>query len=244
MQKIKQAIIEANIEVYRYIKESLTIDDFDFTGVRGAGGDCSSVIDLKAEEIFIKHLLKFADINTEERGFVNSSSLDKEGLFIIDPIDGSDNFLSNHPYYGSCVAYVVKNNIKLAVITNFNNANCMIFDGLNKESISLENKTKIRNIEIKNPQIGIFERSYAFPKLCQALYKEDVKYRSPGAIALSLANAHNYKFVLFGGDKRDFDIKAGLFFSKDLYSYEDDEFLLVAKDFVNFQKIKEIIKEF
>ncbi|NLO18070.1 MAG: hypothetical protein GX118_07765 [Arcobacter butzleri] len=92
MQKIKQAIIEANIEVYRYIKESLTIDDFDFTGVRGAGGDCSSVIDLKAEEIFIKHLLKFADINTEERGFVNSSSLDKEGLFIIDPIDGSDNF--------------------------------------------------------------------------------------------------------------------------------------------------------
>ena len=51
MQKIKQAIIEANIEVYRYIKESLTIDDFDFTGVRGAGGDCISVIDLKAEEI-------------------------------------------------------------------------------------------------------------------------------------------------------------------------------------------------
>ncbi len=99
------------------------------------------------------------------------------------------------------------------------------------------------NIFNKTSKIAIFERAYKYPNICKKLYDNGIKWRSPGAIALSLANANNYKFILFGGKSREFDLAAGLKLCEGLNTYKNDEFLLVCENDEVFIKIKEIIKE-
>ena len=94
------AAIKANQEVLDVIKNSsheFLCEDISL----GFGGDMSKRVDLIAEDIFIKHLKVFGDILTEERGLVEG---DGEFNLIIDPIDGSNNFVSNIPYFGTSIA--------------------------------------------------------------------------------------------------------------------------------------------
>lgn len=245
MNEILQAIIDANKEVFYYINNSLKADDFGYTGIIGAGGDNSSVIDLKAEAIFVKHLLPFGDILSEESGLIisNSTSKIQHSEFVIDPLDGSDNFMSRLPYFGSSVSYEINGEVTLAVIANFCNGECIVYDGKDKTVYDLATNKEILLLESKNPKIGVFERAYKFPKICEILTNLDIKYRSPGAVALTLANAHNYQFVLFGGKMREYDLKAGFFMTKDLYRFENNKFLLISKNFEIFTKLKEFITE-
>lgn len=68
---------------------------------RGAGGDISIGADLLSEEIFITQLSAFGNIDSEEAGFMDNK---KAHTIVIDPLDGSDNFVSGIPYYGASVA--------------------------------------------------------------------------------------------------------------------------------------------
>ena len=68
---------------------------------RGAGGDISIGADLLSEEIFITQLSAFGNIDSEEAGFVDNK---QAHTIVIDPLDGSDNFVSGIPYYGASVA--------------------------------------------------------------------------------------------------------------------------------------------
>lgn len=101
MENIKNAVIKANIEVLNYLKNSLKKDDFIYTNQIGFGGDNSLKIDIIFENIFIKHLKEFGNIFSEECGL---KDFKKDITFIIDPLDGSNNFFSNLPYYGTSVA--------------------------------------------------------------------------------------------------------------------------------------------
>jgi myo-inositol-1(or 4)-monophosphatase len=246
MNEIIQAIIDANKEIFYYINNSLKADDFGYSGIIGAGGDNSSVIDLKAEAIFVKHLLPFGDILSEESGLIKSHyqlSTTNYPLFVIDPLDGSDNFMARLPYFGSSVSYEINGEVTLAVIANFCNGECIVYDGKDKTVYDLVTNKEILLLESENPKIGVFERAYKFPKMCEILTNLNIKYRSPGAVALTLANAHNYQFVLFGGKMREYDLKAGLFMTKDLYRFENNKFLLISKNFEIFTKLKEFITE-
>lgn len=245
MTDIIKAVLSANKEIYEYINNSLRAEDFGYSGIIGAGGDDSALMDIKAENIFIKHLLPYGDILSEESGYIasNSTFKIKHSKFIIDPIDGSDNFMARLPYFGSSVAYEVDGEMKLAVIGNFCNGECLVYDGKEKTIYNLKNETKNEIIEVVNPKFGIFERSYQFPQICAKLTQLGIKFRSPGAVALTLANAHNCQFVLFGGKMRDYDLKAGLFLTQDLHRFENGKFLLIAKEKEIFTKLKEIIKE-
>jgi myo-inositol-1(or 4)-monophosphatase len=80
-------------------------------------------MDLIAENIFIKHLEKLGNIYSEECGLLNTN---KEYTFIIDPLDGSNNFYSNLPYYGTSVA-IQKDGITVAgFVTNLISCNYYI----------------------------------------------------------------------------------------------------------------------
>ncbi len=245
MTEIVKAVLNANKEIYEYINNSLTAEDFGYSGIIGAGGDDSALMDMKAESIFVKHLLPYGDILSEESGYIASNSTFKiqRSTFIIDPIDGSDNFMARLPYFGSSVAYEVDGEIKLAAIGNFCNGECLVYDGSEKTIYNLTNETKNEIFDIQNPKFGIFERSYQFPQICAELTQLGIKFRSPGAVALTLANAHNCQFVLFGGKMRDYDLKAGLFLTQDLHRFENGKFLLIAREEEIFTKLKEIIKE-
>jgi myo-inositol-1(or 4)-monophosphatase len=91
--------------------------------------------------------------------------------------------------------------------------------------------------------VGIFEKSLLYPQVSQSLMNEKLKFRAPGAVALSLSQAYYVNYVLFLGTMRPYDIEAGLYICKDLYKYVSDTVLLVSKDKKIFDRIFSILKD-
>ena len=232
-------VIEANKELYGYINTQMSSLDLEESKTIGYGGDKTLNIDIIAEKIFIKYLSDFGDIFSEEIGLISSNSNVK---IIIDPLDGSHNFLSQIPYYGTSIALEINGVTKAGYVANLSNATLVYKEENLVKNISLVDEKEIKVYEIKNPQIGLFERAYAYPKICEELNKKKLKFRSPGAAALSLAYAKNVNFVIFAGKVREFDIAAALYICSDLFIYQDDEFLIVTKNDTFLYQIKEIIK--
>lgn len=204
---------------------------------RGAGGDLSVGLDLMAEEIFIKRLGRFGQINSEESGIVGEGDVQ----IVIDPIDGSDNMLSHFPYFGASVAYMKEGQCLIGIVCNFANSDIFIKD----EKQFLQGK--LHSAHFKPVQkhhtskIGIFEKAALYPELTQALTQNGLKYRAPGAVALSLAYAYYANYVVFLGKMRTYDIEAGLFMCQDLHIYKDNTHIIVSKDKDVFERVKEII---
>ena len=234
------AVIKANRELYEYISTHMSSLDLEESKTVGYGGDKTLNIDIIAEEIFIKHLSLFGDIFSEEIGLISSNSNIR---IIIDPLDGSHNFLSQLPYYGTSVALEIDGITKAGYVTNLSNSTILYRDDKKINHISLLDGSEIKTYDVKNPEIGIFERAYAYPKICEKLNKKRIKFRSPGAAALSLSYAKNFRFVIFAGKVREFDVAAALFICGDLFIHQDPEFLIIAKTEAYLVLIKEIIKE-
>lgn len=231
--------IKANKQIYEYINTHISSLDYKQSGQIGFGGDKSLNIDLFAENIFIKHLKSYGDIFSEESGYISSNSSFK---IIIDPLDGSDNFSSNLPYFGTSVALQKDNKTIIAMVCNLVTG-ILTYKDENKKikKLNLLTNKYLDSFELNNSNFGIFERAYLNPKLCQKLYEKNIKYRSLGAVALSLCDARNYSFILFYGKIREFDVAAGLYLCEDLNIYQSDNFLIVAKNIQVFNLIKDII---
>lgn len=201
----------------------------------GKGGDISIGADLLSEEIFIEYLSEFGNIDSEESGFIDN---DKEYNIVLDPLDGSDNFLSRIPYYGASVAM---NNI--GIIMNFCNLNAVVhymsvnYCGNLSQDFDEFQVMKHMNIQ----KCGIFEGAYKNPALCEILHNNNIKYRSLGALALSLSLAHNVNFVIFNGKKRKYDLEAGYLMTKDLYRMESENLVLISKDKQLFDNISKLL---
>lgn len=238
----------------------------------GAGGDMSIEADLLCERIYMEHLLTLASIDSEEEGLVEGDTSD---VIILDPLDGSDNFLSHIPYYGSSLALCDRfGNVKEAVVFNFctgeafakiaphsptfklrfikiqdGNATNKINIGTLQEEVSNIYSTSDKAFAQYSPTIletcegicdleniksvskcGIFEKAYTNPHIAKLFYEHGLKFRSLGASALSLAYAHETKFMLFMGEIRKYDSVAGLFLCRDLPHLSDKNFTLISKD--------------
>lgn len=232
-----EAVIAANKEIIKLLKNN-SGEDLCQSVSLGAGGDISSKIDLLAEEIFIKHLSSFGNIYSEECGFVDNLKSDD---IIIDPLDGSDNFASNLPYFGTSVALKRDEKCIVGVIVNLSNGEIFV-----KDSDSFR-RANIENLEFKlveknmYSKLGLFERTYCSKGTPEKMREHDIKYRSPGAFALSLAYAHDVNFVLYEGKMREYDIAAGLFMCEDLYIKKTEDLLLVSKNKDIFGKISQFI---
>jgi len=233
------ATINANKEIATLIEEKR--HDFLCEAISlGAGGDISKRVDLLAEDIFIKHLKQFGDIYSEECGF-----LEGNGKFdiIIDPIDGSNNFVSNFPYYGTSVALKEKGKYKAAVIANLANGDIFLKDEIKFQKANLKSLVFKDLEENKFSKIGIFERSYSSKKIFKILKSSNIKYRSPGAFALSLAYAKDVDFVIYEGKMRVYDVAAGFYMCEDLYVFNQEDTLLISKDKVVFDRISQLFKK-
>ena len=80
-------------------------------------GDFVSSADKKAEKIIIDELLKAHGdygIISEESGYINKNNISKR--WIIDPIDGTMNFLNGIPQFAISVGYEEEDEIKCGVI--------------------------------------------------------------------------------------------------------------------------------
>ncbi len=236
-----EAVILANKELYTYLNTNLSLNDYEYTNITGFGGDNSLQIDLIAENIFIKHLENFGNIYSEECGLKTTN---KEFTIIIDPLDGSNNFYSNLPYYGTSVA-LQKDKITIAGFVTNLVTGIITYRAFDDEIryFSLIKNEEITPLNINKTKISVFERAYEYPLICEQLSKNNIKFRSLGAVALSLCDARNYDFVLYCGKIREFDIAASLYINKNLYIYETKKVLLISQNKQMFNLIKEIIKE-
>ena len=236
-----EAVILANKELYTYINTNLSSKDYEYTNTTGFGGDNSLKIDLLAENIFIKHLEKFGNIYSEECGQLSSN---KEYTFVIDPLDGSNNFYSKLPYYGTSVALQKDGKTIAGFVTNLVSA-ILTYRAFDEEvkQVSLIDLKELDLIEVEKTKISIFERAYKYPEICEKLHENNIKYRCLGAVALSLSDTRNYDFVLYAGEIRIFDIAAALYICNDFFIHKTDKFLLICKNKEKFELIKEFIKE-
>ncbi|MDX4040233.1 inositol monophosphatase family protein [Aliarcobacter skirrowii] len=242
MENIKNAVIKANIEVLNYLKNSLKKDDFIYTNQIGFGGDNSLKIDIIFENIFIEHLKEFGNVFSEECGF---KDFKKDITFIIDPLDGSNNFFSNLPYYGTSVAIKKDEEIIGGFVANLA-LETLVYRFLDDEVVylSLNSNKELKNRINSGSKVAVFERGYKYPDICKILNDKNIKFRVLGATAISLANARDYDFVLFMGELRAFDIDAAMYICKDLYKIVKNNLIFITKSKDCFNDFKEIIKHF
>ncbi len=211
----------------------------------GAGGDISLEVDLVCEKKFIKYLSAFGTIHSEESGKLDfAHALDD--VIILDPLDGSDNFVASIPYFGASIALCDKDKkTKAAVVANYCSSE-FFFRDLNYcsgESFVLHNGIVKKYDDIYSQKVGIFESPFKNVLLAQELCKKGFKFRSLGALALSLTYSKRCRFMLYIGRLRMYDIEAGIFISDGLYSYRDEHTLLLAHSEKDFLSIKSLIEK-
>jgi len=226
--------LKANKELYNYINNNLNDNDLKSTNTIGYGGDIIKGIDKIAEDIFVKYLLKYANIQSEESGFIKSNEPNVSNkLIILDPLDGSDNLINDLYYYGTSIALKINEKTIISFVYNLVN---------NKYYVKTPffNNIKINSI---NTNMAVFERAYTRADIISDLNTLNIKFRSPGATALSIANTHNYEYFLLAGKIREEDICAGLHICNDLNIYKSNNFLLISKNIKTFTYIKDIIKD-
>jgi len=241
LNKFIQACIAANEEISKAINMGFKDSWYEKTEV-GAGGDVSSRLDLFAEEVFFKHLSSFGQIESEESGIMGEGKV----KIIIDPIDGSSNALSLFPYYGTSVAHVNASGLlDMAVVCNLANGDIFI---KSENASVIQGKLFSSDFHPQSTssasEIGLFEKAYEHPVLVAALGKAGLKFRAPGAIALSLAYAHTVEYVLFAGMFRIYDFAAGLALCEGLEVIVEKDYVIVSKDKSVLEKIEAIVSAY
>ena len=234
------SVIKANEEISRGL-DGVYDKSYFRRGKRGAGGDISSGLDMMAESVFAKYLSEFGQIESEESGIIGEGS----ATIIIDPIDGSSNALSMFPYFGTSVALIGKDGVlEAAIVCNL--ASKEIFVRENGRELMwgklFENPLQ-EYLPAPDTEIGIFEKAYAQPEIVMGLSSLGLKFRSPGAIAVSLAYAHSVGYVLFVGSYRIYDFAAGLALCEGLEVIVEEDYVIVSKDKNIAQKLEQIVKE-
>ncbi|MBR2495117.1 inositol monophosphatase family protein [Helicobacter sp.] len=220
-------------------------------GSKGVGGDISIGADLLCEEIFTKHLSHIGHIDSEESGLIAASAQIKKmdsrtaPTIVLDPLDGSDNYLSNIPYYGASLALCDGTGAVLeAAVVNFCSAQ-VIYD---HSSAPYASRIHIFTQEHSpivptHAKCGVFEKAYSYPDIAREFYIHKLKFRSLGASALSLAYALEHNFFLFCGEIRKYDALAGLFLCRNLQIARGADFLLVSQNKQVFGMIERILSK-
>ncbi len=180
--------------------------------------------DKKVEGILIEELTKAKknfSFLTEESGKIENN--DKDKIWIIDPIDGTTNFLHGVPHFAISLALKIDSELKSALIVDpikneifFAEKNNGSY--LNNRRIRVSNKNDIEDCLFSSDQTGL---KNIFPKL---------NMRTTGCAALDLAYVGSGRMDgFFYNNINIWDIAAGVLIVKeaggttnDIGNYEDD----------------------
>ena len=102
----------AALSAGKIILESTNNIKVDFKGKT----DLITNIDLESERSIIDKIIKSHpshNILSEEHGLINNNS---DYLWVIDPLDGTTNFVNGYPSYGVSIGLVYKNNPEIGVV--------------------------------------------------------------------------------------------------------------------------------
>ena len=142
--------------------------------------------DRKVEDIIIRELEKSKkdfSILTEESGFIENK--DKENFWIIDPIDGTTNFLNGVPHFCISIALLIENEIIAGVI----------YDPIKDEIFYAEKKG---GSYLNNKSIRVSKKNKISDCLYGVNFKKNIPnnliIRNTGSAALDLAYVSSGRF--------------------------------------------------
>ena len=223
-------------------------------------GDFVSSADKRTEKIIIEELQKAHPeygIISEERGIINKSNL--KNRWIIDPIDGTMNFLNGLPQFAISIAYEENNEVKCGVIFNpiMNEMFCA-----EKGSGAYLNNTRIRVSNKKNLKDALLVTGgpKGLSKIKKKIFSEYQKVsnyvanvRKFGSAALDIAYVACGRFDGYWQRELNYwDIAAGIIILKEAGGFvdffEDDpahplKKNILASNFNIHKELKDLINE-
>lgn len=181
-----------------------------------------SYVDKTAEDKFIEYLKELVP----EAGFIAEESVDlkaaEEWNWIIDPLDGTTNFIFDIPFYCTSVALIYKNELQVGVI--FDPSHNELFsaykDGgawLNGKRIHVsKTQTLISSLLATGIPYDDFDRAEKFLALLHQLMRDSKGIRRLGSAALDLAYVACGKFDgFFEYGLNPWDVAAGTLIVKE-----------------------------
>ena len=171
--------------------------------------------DRKVETILIKELEKSKknfSILTEESGFIERS--DKRNFWVIDPIDGTTNFLNGIPHFCISVSLIFDNEIAAGVI----------YDPIKDEIFYAE---KAGGTYLNNKSVRVSKKKELKNCIYGANFKENLPknliYRITGSAALDLAYVASGRFDASIHQKVNlWDVAAGIILIKEAGGLVDE----------------------
>ena len=200
--------------------------------------------DKHVEEILIDELTKSKknySFIAEETGVINN--IDKDTFWIIDPIDGTTNFLHGVPHFAISIALKIKNEIISGVI--FDPIKNEIFYG-EKNNGSFFNNQRIRVSKKNDLSECLFATNHLGAKF------SDLNLRYTGCAALDLSYVASGRFDgFFHNNINIWDIAAGVIIVKeaggevnDLDKFEINNIDIRASSSNIYQKMLEKLEKF
>ena len=184
--------------------------------------------DTHAEKIIINELLKSKknySILSEEAGFIKNK--DEKNIWIVDPIDGTSNFLHGIPHFAISIALKSDNEIVSGIILDpIKNEMFFAEKGqgayLNNQRIRVSNKSDFKNslLVTGGPRYTSKVRDKTFKEYIELANKVRPPIRKSGSAALDLAYVAAGRFD--GSWQRElnyWDIAAGIIIIKESGGY-------------------------
>ena len=199
-----------------------------------APGDFVSSADKRTEKIIIEELHKAHPeygIVTEETGIINKNNTEKR--WIIDPIDGTMNFLNGIPQFAISVGYEENQEIKCGVIFNpiMNEMYCAEKGNgafLNNSRIRVSNKKKLKDslLVTGGPKQNSKNKDKIFSEYIK-VSKNVSNIRKFGSAALDMAYVASGRFDGYWQRELNYwDVAAGVIIVKEaggFVSYFDED---------------------
>ena len=223
-------------------------------------GDFVTSADKRTEKILVEELQKAHPdygIITEETGHINKSNT--KNRWIIDPIDGTMNFLNGIPQFAISIGYEEEGEVKCGVIFNpiLNEMFCAEKGNgayLNNSRIRVSNKKKIKDalLVTGGPKGGSKIKEKIFSEYIK-ISKQVSNVRKFGSASLDLAYVACGRFDGYWQRELNFwDIAAGTIILKEaggfIDFFEDDENLPLKKNILAtnsniHQELKELLNK-
>ncbi len=193
-------------------------------------GDFVTSADKKVEKILIQELTKAHPdygIISEEKGYINKNN--KENRWIIDPIDGTTNFMNGIPQFAISIGYEVKGEIVCGIIFDpIKNEIFMAEKGngafLNNSRIRVTNKKKVKDslLVTNGPKKSNKNADLIFDEYIKVSKQTDFPIRKLGSASLDIAYVASGRFDGFWQwDLNYWDVAAGAIILKEAGGFID-----------------------
>ena len=216
--KVNLALDAARKGCKELLRFSEEVDKLEIT--EKGPSDYVTNLDKRVESIIIDSLRKSFPNHTyisEEIGEITGSGKEKDCSWIIDPLDGTTNYIHGFPYYAISIAYLEKEKILHAVtidVPRQDEFTASLGRGayLNNKRIRVSNRKGLKGALLANSSHNTQTGNFQHDNIAtfKALYSHGLTIRRNGSAALDMANVAAGRLDGFwGSGLESWDFAAG-----------------------------------